>query len=217
MEDKATRVKIYQGDWDEDIYNRSRYFPPGALGHSAANWIKFSPERLYLGPQKTEEVRVEVNVPEDNKPSGSYWSMLFVEEEPTVTKMESGQTGVNIILRYGITVFVTFKDTEIIDGAITNMKILTAEEDKFFFEITFENRGNILLHPKGYLEIRDEEGETIKKINVNQFSILPGHSEISKVFAEKPKNVGQYTGLAVLHFGGDYLVAGELVFKVVAK
>lgn len=217
VEDKPSRVKISQGDWDEDIYNNNRYFSPGTLGHSGANWIKFSPQRLYLGPQETEEIRVEVNVPEDDTLSGSYWSLLFLEEERTPAKTEGAQTSVNAVIRYGITVFVTLQGTEMMDGAITNMKILTAEGNGLFFEITFENRGNAVLRPTGYLEVRDEEGDTIKELNIDRFSILPGHSEISRVLTEKPGQVGQYTVLAVLQFGADYLVAGELLFKVVAK
>lgn len=217
VEDKPSRVRISQGDWNEDIYNNNRYFSPGTLGRSGANWIKFSPHRLYLEPQETEEIRVEVNVPEDDTLSGSYWSLLFVEEERTAANPEGGQTGVNAVIRYGITVFVTLQGTEIMDGAITNMKILTAEENGLFFEITFENRGNAVLHPTGYLEVRDEEGDTIRELNIDRFSILPEHSEISKILTEKPEQVGQYTALAVLQFGADYLVAGELVFKVVVK
>lgn len=215
--DKPSRVRIYQGDWDEDLYNRDRYFSPGALERSGANWIRFSPEGFSLGPQETEEVRVEVSVPKDDTLYGSYWSLLFVEEESIPTKAEGGQAGVNTVMRYGIKLFVTLQGTEMTDGAITNMKILTAEENGLFFEITFENRGNAVLHPTGYLEVRDEEGDTIRELNIDRFTILPEHSETSKVLTQKPEQIGQYTALAVLQFGADYLVAGELVFKVVAK
>jgi len=215
--DEPSRVKISQGDWNEDLYNRDRYFSPGALERSGANWMMSSPESFSLRPQETKEVRVEVTVPEDNKLSGSYWSLLFVEEESTPTKAENGQTGINTIVRYGVKVFVALENTQIMNGAIANMSISTAENNELLFEITFENKGNVLLHPMGYLEIRNEEGETIKDLNIDRFSVLPEHSEISKMLTEKPKDVGQYTALAVLQFGADYLVAGELVFKVVAK
>lgn len=215
--DKPSRVRIYQGDWDEDLYNRDRYFSPGALERSGANWIRFSPESFSLRAQETKEVRVEVTVPEDNKLSGSYWSLLFVEEELMPTKAENRQTGINTIVRYGVKVFVALENTQIMDGAITNMSISTAENNELLLEITFENKGNVLLHPTGYLEVRDEEGDTIRELNIDRFTILPEHSKTSKVLTQKPEQIGQYTALAVLQFGADYLVAGELVFKVVAK
>ena len=82
--------------------------------------------------------------------------------------------------------------------------------------IHFANTGNAHITTKGTIEIRDVFGETVRSFAVDPFPTLPGE-ERSLVIDDpstEPLPEGTYYAIALLDFGGEYLIQGGLPFEV---
>lgn len=202
--EEPIRVLISLWDWWREPNGEMKVLPPGTLERSLAPWIGFlSPTDLTLEPGAAQEVSFSVTVPPDA--DGSHWALITVDEVVPEPK------GFQVVVGYAIKVLQTDPATERKEGRITNIEIIST--DPLQIKIVFENTGNAHLRTKGYLEIRDEKGEPVRRLEVPEFPTLPGEVRELKLEAEKLPP-GRYLALVVLDFGGDYLIAKQRPFEV---
>jgi hypothetical protein len=211
-EPEATEVTIYLGDWDITPSGELRFFEPGTLPRSAADWISVSPSRFRLEKGEAMEVRFAIDVPHGVE--GTYWAMIFAESSPRPV-VEEGETTVTRTMRVGIQIMETPAGTEERDGRITDIDLLSL--DPLMVTIDFENTGNVRLRPEGRLEIRDTTGETVRNIPIEEFLVLPGGKRCLSIVDREGRErlpPGRYIALGIIDFGGDFLVAGQISFEV---
>ena len=100
-------------------------------------------------------------------------------------------------------------------GAIESIDLVYNDDSTSgFIEFDYLNNGNGITQCKGWIEFRDLDGLTIKKIEINEtLKIYP--LEKKKFSVEIPADLisGEYAALAVIDYGGAQLVAGELLFE----
>jgi len=115
-------------------------------------------------------------------------------------------------------IYETVPGTEIKSCRITDMQITPASEEKpSNIAVEFENTGNSILKCKGRVEIRDEDGQTIRELLLHKkgkFTSLPYGKRMVKTDVLKKLPSGNYVALAIIDYGGKDLVAGELEFEV---
>ncbi len=209
-EDLVDDIRIYLADWDRDLEGNHRFYEPGTLPRSNTGWITVSPTHFTLRPGEQREVRFTITVPPDVE--GTYWGMIIVEGRPRPQEGEEGM--VMAVPRFGIKVYETPPGTARRDGRITYMERLGLNPLTILVE--FENTGNAHLWVGGQVEIRDARGETIRTLPIGRFPVLPGAKRRVRAVdeGEGPLPPGEYLALAVLDFGGPYLVAGQIHFEV---
>jgi len=212
-------ITISLVDWNRKSNGEHRYFEAGTLPHSLVDWIEFSPIRFALKGGESQQVQFSIAVPK--KEEGTHWTMLMVEGTPEViTTGKEGKSLFSVIARvaYGIKIYQTDPATAQRKGKITNLDITTfnkSRESQTKVKIEFENTGNTHLEPEGQVEIRDENGETVATVDIKRFPILPGAKRILEIpLKEKNLQPSRYVALAVLDFGGNYVVAGQRVFDI---
>ena len=202
-------VKIYLADWDRDAQGNHRFYDPGTLPRSDTAWIEVAPTRFTLQPDETKEVRFTISVPPDA--AGTYWGMIMVEGQPRPEK-HAGAT-VMVVPRFGVKVYETPPGTGRKDGQITKIERLGL--NPLTFLIDFENTGTVHLHVSGEVQLIDSQGQTVERIVIASFPILPGAVREVRAVGSAPRPAaGRYYALAVLDFGGDYIPAGQLLFDV---
>ncbi|MBN1825046.1 MAG: SPOR domain-containing protein [Candidatus Eisenbacteria bacterium] len=83
--------------------------------------------------------------------------------------------------------------------------------------VRVENTGNSILRCTGRAEIRDGGGAALDTLALGvegRFTLFPGGTRELRVSGDRDLAPGTYTALAIVDFGGDYLVAGDAVFEV---
>jgi hypothetical protein len=198
------RLLISLWDWWRKPDGEMVVLPPGTLERSLTPWIEFlSPTDFPLEPGAAQEVNFSVTVPEEA--DGDHWALIVVDQ--VVSKPE----GFQVVVGYAIKVLQTDPATEHKEAQITGLEVASLEPLKLV--ITFANTGNAHLRTEGYLEVRDERGETVRRVEIEEFPTLPG--EVRELVVEMERlPPGGYLALVVLDFGGDYLIARQRPFKV---
>ena len=210
-------VKIYIKDYLRRSDGSESELEPGTISRSCSQWLSISPMNIELEPGETKEARISMSVPLDAE--GTYWSMVYVEQfskpTPRGGEINGYSFNINVYPRWGIRILESVSGTEKIEGQIANLLINNEDESKqMVAEIGFENTGNVILKCEGYLDIRDVTGETIEKIEFENFSTYPENTRIIKTEIPQTLKPGEYSALAVIDYGGDYLVAGEAFFEI---
>jgi hypothetical protein len=221
--DIPVSVKLYKQDFLVESNGQEKEFPSGELERGCADWITMSPSGVIsLEPGKTQDVKVRIQAPE--KIEGSYWAKIFAEQLTRPKPVEAQHNGMTMQLfikqRWEVRIHSTVPGTENPNGEITTLNVdLPSEENPLSFTMTFVNQGNTLLQCNGYVDVKNEDGETVEKSTFageGSFNIYPNGERILKATLKEPLPAGDYIALAVIDYGGDALIAGEIEFSLEA-
>ena len=210
-------VKIYQTDYLFYSDGRSIYGEPGKDPRSNADWINFNPHRLIIPPKGTAQVNYTVNVPNNETLTGTYWSMLMVQDvskaSPEITKNEKAivTVGITQTMRYGIQIITNVGDTGARKLKFVKTKVLKTD-DKRILQIDMENIGERWIRPSLWAELYNEKGLSVGKFEGGKSRIFPGTSVRFKVdLSQVPE--GKYKALVVADCGGDDLFGATYTLK----
>jgi len=181
------------------------------VNRSNADWLTLSHDRLVLEPDETREITLTVDAPESI--DGTYWSAVFVEAQPEI--VEQGGTRVLSIYRTAIKVYVTALGTGRSIGSVTGVDI--PETAPLTIDAAFENAGTVELVVTGQVEVIDRSGETVRRLRIDEFKVLPGSTRIVTAVDETddaPLPAGIYQAVVSFDFGGDGPVVGVRGFRV---
>lgn len=208
-------IQISLADWDRDINGEHRFYPPATLSRSAADWLNVSPLRFDLAPNEQKDIRFSIRVPKEV--DGTYWAAIMVEAAPKQTQPQPPGTTVIVRRRFAVKVLETPPGTGTKDGRITLIDVRGLNPPNIVIE--FENRGTVHTpEVKGRIEIRDEKGTPLEKLDVESFPTLPGARRLLKVTSARKKGdllpPGKYLLLAILDYGGESLAGGQFVLRI---
>lgn len=159
--DTEQPVKLYLRDYFFNKEGESFYDAPGSQERSNANWIDVSPSYLVLQPREKTMVTYEIRVPQEIELTGTYWSVIMVEEESPVSA-NSGAKGLTIQtqLRYAVQVATTAGNTG--KRNLTFFGIKPVKEDGMqLLAVEIENKGELLFKPVVSVELFDEQGNSV--------------------------------------------------------
>ncbi len=214
-EAEPLEIQINLADWDRDITGENRFYPPGTLPRSLAPWLSVSPLRFDLAPNEQREIRFSIKVPSDI--AGTHWAAIMVEAAPKQPQPQPPGTTIVVRRRFAVKVLETPPGTGTKDGRITLIDVRGLNPPNIFIE--FENRGTIHTpEVKGRIEIRDDKGAPLEKLEVESFPALPGAKRLLKVTSARKKGdllpPGKYLILAILDYGGESLAGGQFVLRI---
>jgi hypothetical protein len=159
--DKETAIKVIQRDFSYHA-DGSQFFPEkGAQKRSNASWIKYSPEQKNLLPLETAEVVCSIQVPDDQTLTGTFWSLIIIES--------------SLAKRYAIQMITDIGLTGTVQIEFVNT-VIVREEEKVFLDVDVKNTGERLIRPILYVELYDEEGEFVGKVDGGTWRIYPESS-----------------------------------------
>ena len=186
------------------------------LDRSCAPWMVYSATTVNLAAGEETHISVQLSVPEDV--SGDHWALLLVEEQPQPVEEEQAEEGLTnttrVVVTYAVKILQTDPVNDIPDAAIKSIELV--QDNPFEVVIHFANTGNAHITTKGTIEIRDIFGETVRTFTVDPFPTLPGEERPLRIedSSGEPLPAGTYYAIALLDFGGDYLIQGGLPFEV---
>jgi len=216
--DRPAGVRVYLGDLLRVPGAEDYQFDEegGREPRSLLPWMTFTPDQMTLEPGEKRTVLFEVQVPEDPSLEGSYWAVVFVEGMPTEEKVveeakevKGPRIGIRTVFRYAVKVYATIEGTEQRAASFTDLKLEQADGG-FDAIATMENRGNVCMKPKVWLELRDTSGETVftrehVEKTVLPESTLPFKFELRSV----PVPPGEYLLMIIADYGAPKMVAAQ--------
>lgn len=220
ISDEPVEIRVYTGDWVRVSGQTSSYsfdITPGIEDRSLSEWLVFSPERMTLEPGETGDIRFEVNVPFDVDLAGSYWSVIFIENNPIeeprdeLPLTEAMQVGISVAFRYAIQIYTTIEGTEIINVTFRSLDI-TQTEQGINITAVLENLGNVYLRPKVWFELRDTAGEVVYRQDYIEQTVLPESArDYTFELGDLSVAPGRYLAMVIADYGNPRLIAAQQV------
>jgi hypothetical protein len=222
-ETESERVNIYPTDWDKLPNGDDLEYAPGTMERSCSNWLSISPTRSDIPAGGKVSVKYSFTVPQDA--SGSYWTFIMVEGEQKPMKPSDNsdqmQVAIEARFRYAARMFINVGTGGRVRGQINGIDVAPPSEKSAFKDspleakVVFQNTGDTLLKPQGYIEIRNMDGVTENRVEIPpRFYVIPGKERWLVMPIDKHFEDGEYLALAVLDYGGENLVAGEKHFSI---
>ena len=78
----VAQVKLYQTDYLFSADGKNAFDAPGSQARSNAAWLQLNREQVTIAPDSVATVDYEVRVPGGAGLSGTYWSVVMVQELP---------------------------------------------------------------------------------------------------------------------------------------
>jgi len=211
--DNPEDVTVTLADWSLGPDGGIQFAEPGTQERSLAEWVDYSPATFRLEPGQVQRVDFTINIPPEA--SGDHWALFFVEGSTVTPVAETTgalQTSVGVKVRYGVKVFQHDPNAKR-EGRITGMELLGTDPLKI--KVVFANSGDgVLFRVTGRVEIRDDTGATVRTLEIGEFTVLPGGERELLIEDQEELDPGDYIALAIIDFGGDYLVGHQLQFKI---
>lgn len=213
--DDTLAVKISLQDYLK-VNGQDHMKPPRTTDRSCAGWLFIHPEEVEILPYQNKDIRIDMTVPKDAY--GDYWSMLFVEQisKPKSNNAKYGKMSLDIKtkFRWGARIKQHVPGSLNRSGKVTSMLFID-NGTKREVELRFLNDSK-LIHSRctGWIEIRDEDGETVSKFDISEFTIYPNDERIFTIEILDELNEGEFSAVGIIDYGGDHLVGGEILFTI---
>jgi len=212
--DKPAEIRLYQTDYFFYADGNVLYGEPGQLPRSNAKWITFTPQQAVIPAKESIVVRYTVTVPSDESLTGSFWSLLMVEEvpegSPESTRPSSDQVSVGIrqVFRYGVQIATTVGATGSRQIRFTQVR-LAADKEKRSLVVDLENTGERWLRAALWVELYDTEGRYVGRFEGGTHRLYPGTT------ARFPADLvgvrdATYKALIVADCGGDDVFGADV-------
>lgn len=207
------QINIYLSDWAFNAQGRIYYQDPGTMEGSACPWVTYSPASYLLEPKSRLTARYTVTVPADASP-GTHWCVLFFDGGSP--NAPGDKTVATFRLRVAQTIYVNVGPLAS-KGAISGMAIQppASQGDPYRLLVQFENTGNEVAWVTGSVELRDSDGNQVRRLDLKGFTVLPSSSQDLSFEIAGPLPPGTYAALAVLDYGKALTeVAGQTTFTL---
>ena len=194
------------GDWTLDIQGEMAFFGPASLVHGASEWITLDVDEFLLTGEATREVRLDVAIPDDAE--GTHQAMVFFTVLPRPT--EAAGVGVITTTRIGLTVYVTVAGTERNGAELVDLY----QPDDGSLTAVIRNTGNTVMRLGGAVQIRDEAGAVVRRLEVPDVPVLRESERELTLALPDDLPSGFYVALALIEDSRGGILAGELPFDV---
>lgn len=200
-----TTVRVYTADYRTGTNGASLFADPGVLPRSNGKWYALSADSMEIPAKSTREIAYRGMVPDEANLQGSYWSLVFVEEQSPIPPISTNSllklpsASIRTVVRFATIVLNEIGEAEPINLKVIERKVVE-EASRRSLSLLIENRGRSMTVPVPSLEVLDDQGSTVRKVDLNPSRIFPGSFvRLSFDLSEVPD--GRYTGIVVLDTG----------------
>ncbi len=186
-------------------------------GYELSSWVSLSEEPITLAPGGSAVIPIKVSVPTNASP-GSHFGGVFV----SVQAPRMRQTGASVGYEVG-----TILSIRIRGDVVENARVRSFSTDRLIYSkplVNFvtrvENSGNVLIRPRGILEVFNMFGKRVTLLNVNENrgAVFPGTTRsYETIWDDKDFAFGRYQGIVSLIYGEqghETTVSGTVSFWV---
>lgn len=205
--DNAYHVNVYQTDYLFNADGQTVYGEPGSTFRSNAKWLTVSPSRIMIPAQETVPIYYEISVPNDLDLKGTYWSVLMIEPDLSMSEPEIKEQdgkimlGVRSVVRYAVQIITNIGRTGESNIRLIGNKLID-RGGNMILQTDIENTGDRYLSPSVWMELYDKDGLYVGRFSSNRQRIYPTCSVRHRLdLTDVP--MGSYTVLLIIDNGDE--------------
>jgi len=209
--DTRGHVSAFPMDLSMDRMGELIFSKAGTQPRSLAPWIRVNPTEFELEPGQSQLVRFTVTAPPDAL--GSYLAVIFFQTRPE--RLQA--SGAAVSARVGSILIAHVSGKEVRKGEIVSLTVSPFQPGKpLEVAVTFENKGNWLLRPKGTMKVKEVHGKVVWEASLDEEggAVLPLTQREFHMKGPGDLPVGNYTVEVALDYGGKEILAAETTFTV---
>ncbi|MBU0690936.1 hypothetical protein KKC97_09240 [bacterium] len=209
--DKSTSVQVHQTDYLFQSDGSNSFGPAGEFERSNAGWIDFSPNRIVIPPHETHRIDYTVSVPDNDSLSGTFWSMLMVEEidsDSSPNRPADNQAAISQVVRYGVQCITQIGMTGISDLQVIGAELSMTADNTRELHVDVKNSGNRWAVPIAWVELYDENGQSAGRFECEKKRIFPSTSVRFRIQLADSLQ-GKYKALVVVDSGGENVLGAK--------
>lgn len=206
----SAEARVYQTDYSFSADGRNHFGEPGKIKRSNAKWLQLGQGQFSVPPQSLLKVHYQIRVPDDATLTGSYWSMLMVE--PMAMSSPEGAAQMTQKMRFAVQVITQIGTTGKRELAFIEPNILEKNGTPLF-TVDIKNTGERSLQPKISLELYDQHGAPLNKLEGSKLLLYPSTSGRFQIELHGVPP-GKYRALVVADAGGDDLFGSQFEVRI---
>jgi len=203
--DRNVVVKVSQADYTYNAQNEAHYVEPGKFDRSNAGWIKY-PRTITIPPDETARLFYNYQVPTDKDLTGTYWSVLLIEEETPYRAQ--GVDDLFLNLRYSVQIVHNIRDTGNID-----LFFLDTDIRKDYVSLILKNTGSLRIDFSVKVDIYDERAIFVGSFVSVKNSIYPD-LERQITVPITPLLASQYYAVVIVDCGNNQVFGHQVSFII---
>lgn len=170
---ETVRVRSEQLDFYIDD-TLTPQFAPGyekEKNFSCTDWIQINPREAELKAKETTRIRYTVQVPAGT-PEGEYHCGAGFVTLPPIRQEDAAGMGVHMAVRAVTSIYVLIgKPTSA--PSLKDLSLRNLADGTQQVVATFENKGKRLFRVQGFLEVKDDKGQLVERVEYPNFPVLP--------------------------------------------
>jgi len=197
------RIIVSQADFSSLGKDEYAYTEPGKNTRSNAQWISCS-NFFMIAPRTTEQYQFTIHAPKRNDLQGSYWSILFLEEE--ATKDLTNISSIEVSYRYEFHII-----SSIINTGEPIVRMESVEKKTDHVSIGLENTGSLWIDSTATIDIYNATARFMGSYIDDSVRIYPGFSKTLRInIPEFPPD--EYYAIITINCGNNYIYGHQLSF-----
>lgn len=210
---KVARVLLYKTNLFQKCNGITIFTNDSSHARSSQSWVEIGNSEIFIEPQSEATVIYKLKVPEAGDKTGSFWSVIMVEEADQLDSAQKSKgIQVSTIVRYGIQIISSFAS-----GATRDLEFQKITQDTSdgmkTLKIDVYNSGNTMVRPSMVLELYDGNGEQKAREELLSQKVYPGSCKTFTIPMEKVPP-GEYNGILVADCGEEDVFGMNLNLQV---
>jgi hypothetical protein len=169
---QKTLVRLYKRDYSFDYNGNNYYSKPGSNKRTNSEWIYLSKNEIKLLPLEEKIIKYMIKIPESKNYSGTYWSMIMVEQNSIISDSNSNNHKQNIgfkqNIRYGVQIITNFSTNEKINLVYKDAEVKKVSSNTYKFKLAVLNNNIYLLDCSSKLILINRNTGNIKSEYVSK-------------------------------------------------
>ncbi|MCL2064990.1 MAG: hypothetical protein FWG98_11575 [Candidatus Cloacimonetes bacterium] len=203
--ERAVSIRVYQGDYIQNSESDNLTVRAGSSPRSNAHWIRFQ-SSVTIPPNQTFSLPFTINIPNQSDLTGSFWSILFVEE---VNEMDVSDPEIIVLnLRTGVQIINNIANTAQIDVLFSDFAY---EVD--YVSMILKNTGNLWLQASVKIDVYNDGAELVGSFVSERNRIYPEFSRRVQIPVNLQTNTN-YHAIIVADCGNGNIFGHQISFII---
>ena len=210
LSDTSLKAKVYPVD---AVTTKDGAFAPEPEDREkvgVGTWIILAESEVSLKPKETKTIDFTLKVPQNAEVGDHMGAIIVQSKEPP--KAAEG-TGLRIATRVGARLYITVPG-DIVKKLEFEKFTREVKDGKTTFSLTFVNKGNVRIGPKGEIKITDIFGKETDSIKITEREVFPEKTITIPIEWDKNLFWGKFTVRAKAVYNEDQTLTKELTFWI---
>ncbi len=203
--DSILSLNITQSDYAGKINGSPIFIEAGKLERSNSSWIHLQSNRVSILAKSSLDVLYSITIPNDNSLEGSYWSVLFLEEN----NIQTGNQQLYLKQRIAVQVITQIEDSGEIKVVFPKIELNKTKDE---INIQIKNTGTCWIKGTLQIDLFNDGGEKCGRYSSEQIKLYPQSSQTLDLPTHNLKK-GKYIAVCVVDCGENKIFGSQFTLE----